>query len=619
MWTVFLLACQNPAAIDTPSARYQVDDPDIWASPWPSDRYLRDDGTPDLSNVPNPFSIGLLENYIAIGELQPGWGANSPVHFPLYGPVDASVLPTEAGSTASGSSVFIVDIDASSPFYGERFPVQWNVHEIETPYQPEHLLSVAPVFGFPLRPNTTYAFVLTTDVVSASAVFASELETDAWKGLTDQLFFLGLTPSDIAIASKITVGNPVEEMARMARYVQNNLSSPTFSLKLEYKRTRDHYRAYRTHYPGPLFTTGRRPYLTEGGAFEFSSDGAPVVQEWDDMRLAVCTPLDPDDAPDSGWPVVIYQHGTGGDYDGFCNSNGILEVAQHYGARGLVGLGIDQPLHGPRTVDSASDLAHFNIINPESARTNFRQGALDAIYLARALTREQVVFTTELDEQVALDPERVMFMGHSQGGLTGALAAPWMSEDMDAIVLSGAGAGLAITIAERDDILDFAQLMEDLLLFSDDESAHIMHPIVGLIQHLVDVTDPINYAPYWFSETPPWNASTTNILHFSGTEDQATPYETGRVLAAAARMPPIHPRGASGGPIALRGLDDVFAPFDQNVVGHDGKSITVGFSQWRGGTHHVITQIPEAAEQYGSFLETAAYDVATIIDAQPQP
>ena len=210
--------------------------------------------------------------------------------------------------------------------------------------------------------------------------------------------------------------------------------------------------AFRTHYPGPRFTFGERPYLYSGGEFRFDSNGSPLLDGWDDMRLSVCTPYDLDNPPPGGWPVVIYQHGTGGDYDGFCNSNRYAEVSSRLASNGIIGVGIDQPLHGSRTVQNtvAPDLAHFNLVNPYASRSNFRQGALDAIYLAHALADQPVTLKTDDGTPIPLNQDKIMFMGRPQGGITGAIALPFMGDDIQsAMPLGGRGLGDRRCSAQR--------------------------------------------------------------------------------------------------------------------------------------------------------------------------
>lgn len=612
LWAV-ILTCGCAESADGPRPTWDPGGDDFFDMPWPMDDRRDPDGTLDMAQFPNPYQIGLLEDYIDHVEAIDGFGNNAPIYFGFEDPIDPTTLPSPEASLELDSPLVLVDVDRRSPYWGERFPVQWYVQAFEdSQYFPEHTLAVAPIFGFPLRPDTTYALLVTTDVASLAPGFSAVWEKGSprhrlFADVREALFFQGLETEDIAVGTVFTTGDPLEEMAQISAFIQHNISPPDLDLDLEHLANHDTYTAYRTHYPSPVFTHGERPYALEGGGFAMDPSGMPLIDSWDDMRLSVCTPRDTA-APPDGWPVVIYQHGTGGDYRGFCNSDKALEVATRLGAAGLIGLGIDQPLHGTRLGDGLySDLNNFNILNPDSGITNFRQGALDVVYLARSLSRRPWTFTGPDDTQWTTDPAQVLFMGHSQGGLTGALAAPFVGQDLQAMVLSGAGGVLAVTIVVRDDIVDFAQLVHSILEFQDEEEVTTFHPILGLIQTAVEVTDPVNYGPYWFSQPGSWaNHTPARILLTSGTRDEATSYRTAVALAASARLPVLAPMASSADAIALRGITARPGPLVDNAETFTRVPVTAGFSQWSGGTHWVVFEEPQASDLYVNFLRTTA-------------
>ncbi|MEQ1568186.1 MAG: hypothetical protein ABMA64_21275 [Myxococcota bacterium] len=604
-------ACtQPPGAVDGPTPIYDPQGSGFFDTPWPADDRRDADGTIALADFPNPYAVSLVSTYLEIGEALPGFGQSSPVYLRFDGPFDPTTLPTPSESMAAGSPLVLVDVDPDSPYRGQRFPVQWEQNAYDgSGYMPLDLLAVAPMYGWPLRGGTKHALVVSTAIAKPSATWAARpLDPD----LEAVLPTLDLEPDEVAIATVFTTQDPVAEMADLAWFVQNAVGGPNFDVVMEHLYDHDAYQAWSTHYPSPVFTHGEPPYLTEGGEFRWDASGRPEIARFDDLRLAVCTPVGLPE-PASGWPVVIVQHGTGGDYRGFCDSDALLETANQLGLKGLVGVGIDQPLHGDRPgAESASDLAHFNIINPVSASTNFRQGAIDAIYLARALARQPWTFSTTEGYQFRTDPERIMFFGHSQGGLTGALAAPFWAGDVKATMLSGAGGVLAITVVERIDPLDFGALVRELLLLGDDEPLTPLHPTLGLVQTLVEVTDPVNYAPYWSAEPGAWpNHLPGPVLLTSGTADAATPYETAVALAAAGRLPQVGTPATRCEAVRMRTGAPRALPQAGNSVGFDGSVHTSGFSQYLDGTHFVVYEEQAAADLvFNWFASTAAGEPA---------
>ena len=624
-WLVGLGCTTAPPVVSSPRPVFNPAGLQFFDTPWPSDRRRDADGTLVLDSFPDPADAQLLDAYVARGEAQRGFGTNSPVYVQLDGPLDPlnMPLPDEAVSE-EGASVYLVDVDPDSAHWGERFPIIWEQNAyVGSAYQPEHLLAVAPMHGYPLRPDTKYALILTTQVVARHEGWAERLEPthpehDA--DLLRSLFFLDLHPNDVAIATTFTTLDPLAELTALADFVQRSLPPAALDVEpIEHLEDFRTYTAWRGRYPSPVFTTGEPPYQTQGGAFAFNEAGEPQVVRWDDMRLAVCAPRT--EAPEGGWPVVIYQHGTGGDYRGFCDSDRALEVMNRLGAVGLLGLGIDQTLHGSRPgAEIAGDLSHFNLVNPDSGVTNFRQGAIDLIYLARSLAARPHTFRSPDGQSFRTDPSRVLFMGHSQGGLTGALAAPYIGNDVQAMVLSGTGAVLAITVVERKDPFDFETLVRGLVRLDAEEPFTPLHPISGLIQTLVEPTDPANYAPFWFSQRGAWRGHTpVPILLTSGTADVATPYRTAIALAAAGRVPFVGVPATDAWAVRLRTGPANPLPQYDNAVDFAGTELTAGFHQWWDEGHGVVFQEREASDVVVEFLRTAADGAPTVKHASTTP
>ena len=126
-------------------------------------------------------------------------------------------------------------------------------------------------------------------------------------------------------------------------------------------------------YTAPNFQTGDPPYLSSGGEIVVGTDGAAVVQRMEPMRFALTIPTGT--KPAAGWPICIYSHGTGGDWQSFIADG----TASHLAAQGLAAISTDQVLHGPRNPNGADpEVAFFNFANPFAGRDNALQGAADA-------------------------------------------------------------------------------------------------------------------------------------------------------------------------------------------------------------------------------------------------
>ena len=87
--------------------------------------------------------------------------------------------------------------------------------------------------------------------------------------------------------------------------------------------------------------------------------------------------------PATGFPVVVYAHGTGGSYRDHIDDTvaGVLARA----TPPMAVLGYDQVEHGPRRGASTAspNTLFFNFANPAAARGNPMQGAADVITMGR--------------------------------------------------------------------------------------------------------------------------------------------------------------------------------------------------------------------------------------------
>ena len=125
--------------------------------------------------------------------------------------------------------------------------------------------------------------------------------------------------------------------------------------------------------------------------------------------------------PESGWPVVILQHGITSKKEDMLAITGALSVA------GFATVAIDHPLHGSRgfnidgTIVNASNgfggstTDYFNLSSLLTARDNLRQSIVDTMGLRLGLNA--VVDTTGGD--IDLDPTKVSFVGQSLGSISG--------------------------------------------------------------------------------------------------------------------------------------------------------------------------------------------------------
>ena len=376
------------------------------------------------------------------------------------------------------------------------------------------------------------------------------------------------------------------------------------------------------HYTAHNFQSGTQPYQYFGGSFAFDENGDPVSQVVETLDFAFCISTE-QSAPQDGWPIVLVSHGTGGDYNNYIgdSESGDYEISDELCSAGLATIGINQPLHGARGNGYTSDeleLYSFNFGNPESARATMRQSVLDNIQLtafikAGKLTISQSVCSSwpgsevySGPNEIPIDTNTILFHGHSHGGLSGAMLAG-VEDDILGYVLSGSGGRISNTVMERTDP-DVLQMLEDNGLVDRDDM-HKFHPLLLLIQTAGEVTDPINYAPYY--TITPHDDRAKNVMFTSGLLDPQTPKSTTYALATAALIPQI--KNAAGttpeavGGLQLIGIDPVMRPASNTVQGPDLNMATSGLLQYPDDGHFAIFYNEDAAEVYRYYLHTIAY------------
>jgi hypothetical protein len=619
----------------------------FWDLPWPNDSRRTDSGNLALAGYPNPAEAILFGEYIAFGEqVMTGFSTNAPTYLRFDGSVR---LPEwdEAAIEASGrceGPVRILDVDRASPGYGTCLPARWQFVPSNTadPFLAGNTAIVAPYWGFPLRGGVTYAVYLVdvegpagfvtgspalqallrgegdpslqpayqpfADYLVADALAAGAAGEEPILAEGDEGPVSGLDVRWIAHATVFTTEDPTAEMELFADYVQNGPNLITWdgsivTLPEDHPEYQTAFEMRQGVYRAPNFQRGAIPYNSEGGGFVVQ-DGVPVPQLDEEIPFAVAMPRPSFEQPADGWPVVLHAHGTGGDRWSHLTRSGDLSPGLLASNRGFLSIGIPQPFHGDRWPEDAEgtiSLLSFNFSNPEAGRTTFRQGGLDTLSLLRFVREEFAAggAVAEAYPDMRVNPDKIYFLGHSQGGTTGSLIVPF-AEGVDGWVLSGAGGGMSIILLQRVDPVDF----EDLVFISLGSPPGVilfeMHPALALIQTLVDVSDPINYGPRWIRES----GRVASVLLTEGMRDAQTAADTAEALAVSAGLPladPYRERNVLG--LDLRGLRPTDLPFGGNLENAERQAVTGGLAQFD-TNHFAIFNTGQAATLWANFLRS---------------
>ncbi|MCS6901666.1 MAG: hypothetical protein RMJ98_18715, partial [Myxococcales bacterium] len=486
--------------------------------PFPSD-FRREGGKVRWVGFMNPRKMPTVTAYTeVIDRLLDGFSPQAAGYVRFRGPVDPSTLPTSPEQTLDVSAVAqLINVDEASPERGKRHPITIHYREKPGAYWPPYTLAFAPALGVPLRPATRYAFVVTRGLKGAGGKeLARSPELDAVLGVGDGggargqalrvdwapaiavLEEAGLQIRQIAHLTVFTTNDPTAELFAVRDAVRASFPAPTARDWVAKPTTATSYQIYEGVYgPSPDFQEGNLPFAkpADGGAFAFRN-GVPQVQRQFDLRFAMAIP----DAtrcpmPPEGYPIVLYAHGTTGNYRSFLAD----ETADALARQCLASMGIDQIFHGTRPgapqgphADNEISLLFFNVDNPIAARTNGRQAAIDEVQRARLFTESKISIPASVSttgSEIRFDPSKVLFFGHSQGGQNGPLYLA-IDDSARGGVLSGSGSILTIALLEKTQPTpSVAAAVRSIFLGlkqEEYEELNVWHPALSLAQSLVD-------------------------------------------------------------------------------------------------------------------------------------
>jgi len=642
-----------PAEAMTVSSRFALfDSPGELAEktfhdhPFPSDLRMVD-GRVVFAGYYNPFISPLLDEYIvAIDGVLDGFSPVAAGHLRFTGSIDPSTLPADRGASASpDASVQLIDVDPDSPERGERRRIMLHWRRDEGTYWRDSTLAFMPAVGFPLRYHTQYALVVTDlvrDERGGSLHASSELRQAI--GLEDPSSAAASTAAEVyepAVAEVERAGIARDRIVHLAVFTTNDPTEEMFAARDEVHRAAEppdvlpgswvvateaagHVEYWGDYGPLPNFQAGEVPYTKfgDGGGFVLE-DGVPQIVNTFDARFSLTVPSGAAcPMPADGYPIVLYAHGTTGNYRSYVSAGIGATLAE----RCMATMGVDQIFHGTRPGASndsmVTQLAYFNFQNIEAARVNVRQSALDEVQRARLFTETQLVVPAAVSvtgADVRFDASRMLFFGHSQGGLNGPLFLA-ADDSVRGGVLSGASSVISITLLEKTSPAPgIAQVVQNLFLGLRGESVNelnLFHPPIALAQAIVDAMDPINYGRAAIQEPRDGYAAKsiymTDGVTPDGSGDTFAPNRGIDALAMSYGLPLQQPFIWQSPDSAWGGLEPVTVP-SGGLAGNLADGAASGIlAQWPPAPgkdgHFVVFDVPAANAQATDFLVNLAAD-----------
>jgi hypothetical protein len=569
--------------------------------PWPSD-YRRDSsGNIILTGVYNPFGEAIIDTYVqAVTGTVNGFSTAAYGYLRFATDLDPSTLPSSPTDTLSATStVQLINVDPSSPEHDQRHLAQVYWRQAVGDYWQADTLVVGPALGYPLLPSTKYAIVVTTGVKSTSeTAIGPSPDLSAVLGLTPtnaankpvhdlfapalaDLAALGIPASSIAHFTFFTTNDPAAETFSIADDVKASFPAPTILTNADAGDGEDSgsatslqqnpgdvepgiYDVYSGWYgPAPNYQQGVPPYTNSGGNFVFDATGHAVLQNTFPMRFTLVVPnATACPMPANGYPILMYAHGTGGDYRSIIEEGN--SVGDAMARQCIASIGVDEIFHGARpgapplgdpNAEEEEEVAFFNFENPNAMRTNTRQSAIDVVQEARLFTETNISVPASIavtGSTITFDATKLLFMGHSQGGLNGPL---YLAADTSALggVLSGSSSSVPITLLDKSSPAPSVSALWlvgiGLTHPSDAAELNLFHPIMSFAQTCVDPIDPLVYMQYIVQHPRAGHApksiyQTEGVYPDGGGDTYAPPHgiEVGSVaIGLPCQAPPIHP------------------------------------------------------------------------------
>lgn len=621
--TVSLLSCVAPAFAVGPTVSFTLPTenvtPSVFGSlPFPDDLYFDQgrpgDGDGTLLNTGSVIGLGadVVEVNTATAEdaldLLEGFGTTSAIWFFLSGPLDVASLPASpVVSPSLSDSVFCAEAATGTPVpIALRFDVDTRIPNV---------LAVLPLPGKPLKPKTTYTCVLRTSVtgggdpIEPSADWVSVRDGVSANGDADAIFDpvvtvlggAGVPAASIAGMTVFTTEPTTDDLIRIRDNVLPLQPVPTADLtsranlvfdtptKLQslLGRPAVGVSVIATGYYGsarfqtldpdgngalhdlpipPSFVNCASPTNaceTTDERFTHDGMGNPIVISTPQIPFTVSIPSGA--PPAGGWPIIIQQHGLGGQRDT------VVAFAEQDAARGFASIGIDAVAHGYRffncgpaancTQDTANNVggtaipdgfadgslagqsvsfltvnlgffqAFHNFIG---IRDNFRQTYADLLSLVRLIKGHSIdaAFGTSINDA------EIFYMGHSLGGLMGSGFVP-ITTDVKAALLNATGGGLTNQLFINSSIGGGAQALVNGILGLDPTNVPDQFAFQpNLVQMIIDPADGLNSAKLLLQ---PDAGAPRNVIQVECFGDQVVPNQANEALAIASNLPIFEP------------------------------------------------------------------------------
>ena len=431
------------------------------------------------------------------------------------------------------SNILLVDVDQTSPNRGTFYPTVAETLPAD-PYTDNlpNVVAVAAQPGFVLSPNRRYAFAIRREQRDANGNLLAVAPTLAllaqgkappgalgsaaatlFDAAFETLTQAGIMADDIAAATVFTTGDVVAATGEMTTKLVAEYPETITGLTVTPTTGDDAGSTYpricelQGTITLPQFQTGTPPFASSGGTFQIGSDGLPIKQS--DLAVPMAIPIPTTGPmPATGYPLVLYFHGSGGVSTQFIDRGPILVPdggntpgqgpAYVLAPFGFAMAGAALPVN-PQRVPNGGEYDYIEVTNLPSFIGNFQQGIIEQRIFLHALTQLTIepsllaaacpAVTVPEGQQIFFDTSHLYSQGQSMGGMYTLLITA-VEPSFRATVPTGAG-GFWTYFLTNSPFLPNANGLLNVALGLHDEQLSFLHPTFSLLESAIEPIDPI--------------------------------------------------------------------------------------------------------------------------------
>lgn len=639
----------------------------FYANGFPTDLRKDEQDKIDISDFPRQYHW-LTHRYVSsITRHADGYHTVMPIYLPFTQPIDMdNMSKQDLDYLQPDSPIQLIDVDPQSPEYGRRFPLDVSMTKVADQYRPSNLLQIYPTMGINLRPNTTYAVIVSRDTPLKAMNYweqnpqlAAVLDPDigrielpdtvlnAYKPLRDYLVERKTDTASIVGATVWTTGAPLEKFYKGSAAVAKKAEALE-TLPVRAMENIDNFPEYcviRGSVDIPGYQKGVVPFVFSGGGIEWNEDGSPVEQYTRTTEFILTIPKE-FTMPENGFPLLSYVHGAAGtakqvyergDFDHYDITRypyyiakigeGPSQIAAERGwaSSGLGGhLSVD---HLPQW-DVATIAIGFNPYNPDAFGNNYVTITWEQVFFRRIVERIRIdaSLCPEADPgegrtAFRFDTDKEVSMGQSLGVWGAALKVASDPKPYSGLIVGGSGGTWAKTLNSSS--VNRAGMRFLILNQMPFQSLDDAHPFLMLAEWAfapVDLTVSLEAMMVYPTKSPP------HVLGYSGIRDEIFPDTAQRISFMSLRSDLVgddigdKPGNTFLPHITIAGVKQLSYPVSGNfptpfgdrlnaVMRYPGKNPALLYSG-----HEVMFEDGEIKHQYGCFLEYIGNDESPVLN-----